>query len=140
VADALVPQQGPNYAVAKRLQRWRGMVERAQGRRVSFNVAPATWTRSVTKNRVLAAAYAGAGRFGIEIFEPATTRALMAGLLVHDLNREPHADGSPEGLFSEGATHGGLWTAAYETRSALGIAALAGLPATLLGRAGKPSR
>jgi len=137
VADALVAQQGPNYALAKRLQRWRGMLERSRGRRVSFNVAPATWTRSVIKNRVLAAAYAGAGHFGIEIFDPATTRVLMAALLVHDLHAEPRADGSPEGLFSEGATHGGLWTAAYETRSALGIAALAGLPATMLGRAGR---
>ena len=136
VADALVSQQGPNYAVAKRLQRWRGMIARAEGRRVSFNVAPATWTRSVTKNRVLAAAYAGAGHFGIEIFAPATTRALMAALLVHDLHTDPPAERPPEQLFSDGAAHGGLWTAAYEPRSALGVAALAGLPATLLGRGG----
>jgi hypothetical protein len=136
VADALVSQQGPNYAVAKRLQRWRGMLARAEGRRVSFNVAPATWTRSVTSNRVLAAAYAGAGHFGIEIFEPATTRALMAALLVHDLHTDPPAERPPEQLFSDGAAHGGLWTAAYEPRSALGVAALAGLPATLLGRGG----
>jgi hypothetical protein len=136
VADALVSQQGPNYAVAKRLQRWRGMLARAEGRRVSFNVAPATWTRSVTKNRVLAAAYAGAGHFGIEIFAPATTRALMAALLVHDLHTDPPAERPPEQLFSDGAAHGGLWTAAYEPRSALGVAALAGLPATLLGRGG----
>ncbi len=132
VADALVEQQGPNYALAKRLQRWRGLRAAADGERVSFNVAPATWTRSVTRNRILAAAYAGAGRFGIEIFEPATTRALMAAMLVHDLYApaEPRAD---ESLFSEGAAHGGLWTAAYEPRSALGVAAVAGLPRTLLG-------
>jgi hypothetical protein len=136
VADALVSQQGPNYAIAKRLQRWRGVLARSEGRRVSFNVAPATWTRSVTKNRVLAAAYAGARHFGIEIFEPATTRTLMAALLVHDLHTEPPAERPPEQLFSDGAAHGGLWTAAYEPRSALGVAALAGLPATLLGRGG----
>ena len=70
VADALVVQQGPNYALAKRLQRWRGVVSESEGRRVSFNVAPATLTRSVTKNRILAAAYAGAHHFGIEIFPP----------------------------------------------------------------------
>ena len=74
VADALIEQQGPNYAIAKRLQRWQGLLAAADGRQVSFNVAPATLTRSVTKNRVLAAAYAGARHFGIEIFEPATTR------------------------------------------------------------------
>ncbi len=132
VADALIEQQGPNYAIAKRLQRWRGIRTAEQGRRVSFNVAPATWTRSVTKNRVLAAAYAGAGHFGIEIFEPATTRVLMAALLVHDLNTEPERERAPEELFSDGAAHGGLWTAAYEPRSALVLAALAGFPASLI--------
>ena len=81
VADALVKQQGPNYAIAKRLQRWRGIVTNADGGRVSFNVAPPTWTRSVTKNRLLAAAYAGARHFGVEIFEPSTTRVLMAAML-----------------------------------------------------------
>ena len=134
VADALIEQQGPNYALAKRLQRWRGIAAEQAGQRVSFNVAPATWTRSVTKNRVLAAAYAGAGHFGIEIFEPATTRTLMAALLVHDLSTAAPPARPPEELFSDGAAHGGLWTAAYEPRSALGIAALAGLPASLVSR------
>jgi hypothetical protein len=134
VADALVTQQGPNYALAKRCQRWRGVDAQADGQRVSFNVAPATWTRSVTKNRVLAAAYAGAHRFGVEIFAPDTTRVLMAALLVHDLNRAPAAGGHPESLFAGAAAHGGLWRAAYEPGSVLGIAALAGLPSTLVGR------
>jgi hypothetical protein len=132
VADALIEQQGPNYAIAKRLQRWRGICAADAGQPVSFNVAPATWTRSVTKNRLLAAAYAGAGLFGIEIFEPATTRMLMAALLVHDLNTQPASERAPEELFSDGAAHGGLWTAAYEPRSALVLAALAGLPASVL--------
>ena len=52
----------------------------------SPNVAPPTRTRSVLKNRALAAAYAGAHRFGVEVFEPATTKTLMAALLVHDLH------------------------------------------------------
>jgi hypothetical protein len=131
VADVLVAQQGPNYALAKRVQRWRGVTASAGGFTVSFNVAPATWTRSVTKNRVLAAAYNGARHFGIEIFSPATSRVLMAALLVHDLN-EPSPEGrDPEMLFSEGAAHGGLWRAAYQPRSVLGLAALTGLPAAL---------
>jgi hypothetical protein len=131
VADALIIQQGPNYALAKRLQRWQGIASRAAGTCVSFNVAPATGTRSVTRNRVLAAAYAGAHLFGIEIFAPETTRALMAALLVYDLQQPPAPDGEPEALFMEGAAHGGLWRAAYEPRSVLPLAALAGLPAAL---------
>jgi len=136
VADALVAQQGPNYALAKRLQRWRGVAAEADGQRVSFNVAPSTFTSSVTKNRVLAAAYAGAHHFGIEIFAPDTTSTLMAAMLVHDLNATPQRHDHPEQLFSDGAAHGGLWRAAYEPRSALGIAALAGLPSVLIGRGG----
>ena len=61
------------------------------GRTVSMNVAPPTRTRSVVKNRALAAAYAGAHRFGVEVFEPATSNVLMAALLVHDL----HTGGGP---------------------------------------------
>ena len=65
VTDCIIAQQGPNYAVAKRLQRWRAVASEADGRRVSFNVAPATFTRSVTKNTALKAAYAGAHHFGV---------------------------------------------------------------------------
>jgi hypothetical protein len=74
IADCLVPQQGPNYVLAKRLQRWRAVVARTAGTRVSLNVAPATRTRSVMKNRALAAAYAartGSG-FGCSIRAPRT--------------------------------------------------------------------
>jgi uncharacterized protein (DUF2267 family) len=131
IADVLVAQQGPNYALAKRLQRWRGMLAAADGRLVSFNVAPATWTRSVTRNRVLAAAYHGAHRFGIEIFAPETARTLMAALLVHDLHREPRPPSHPEALFADGAVHGGLWRRPYDPRSMLPLAALLGAPAVL---------
>ena len=127
INDSLVPQQGPNYALAKRLQRWRAAVARDAGTTVSMNVAPPTRTRSVTKNRALAAAYAGAHRFGVEVFEPATSNVLMAALLVHDL----HTGGGPahEHPWQDeayGAVHGGLWRTAYAPRSALGLAALLG--------------
>jgi hypothetical protein len=131
VADVLVAQQGPNYALAKRIQRWRGVTASVSGSVVAFNVAPATWTRSVTRNRVLAAAYTGARHFGIEIFAPATSRVLMAALLVHDLHVPSPGARHPEMLFSEGAAHGGLWRAAYQPRSVLGIAALTGLRTAL---------
>jgi hypothetical protein len=139
VADAIVLQQGPNYALAKRLQRWRLRVARADGVVVSANVAPATRTRSVTKNRILAAAYAGAPRFDVEVFEPETATVLMAALLVHDL-REPSAAGQPAttlghptGLFAEAAAHGGLWRNPFLPRSVLPMAAVLGLPRALRG-------
>ena len=87
---------------------------------MSFKIAPPTRTRSVVKNRALAAAYAGAHRFGVEVFDPGTANTLMAALLVHDL-----AAGSPRQEYpwqdeAYAAAHGGLWRAAYDPRSALG--------------------
>ena len=130
INDSLVAQQGPNYALAKRLQRWRATVARDGGATVSINVAPPTRTRSVLKNRVLAAAYAGAHRFGVEVFEPATCKVLMAALLVHDL----HTGGGPARAHpwqdeAHAAAHGGLWRIAYAPRSALGLAAVLGYSA-----------
>ena len=94
---------------------------------VSLNVAPPTRTRSVVKNRALAAAYAGAHRFGIEVFEPATSNTLMAALLVHDLPLGRRRRGSPWRDEAHGAVHGGLWRTAYDPRSALGLAVVLGL-------------
>jgi len=131
IADSLVPQQGPNYALAKRIQRWRASVARRDGTTVGFTVAPPTRTRSVTSNRLLAAAYAGAHMFGVEIFEPATSNRLMAVLLVHQLRKPRRA--APAAWTDEaiGAAHGGLWRVAYQPRTALGLAAVRGLPAAL---------
>ena len=133
IADCLVAQQGPNYALAKRMHRWRARLARQDGHVVSANVAPATSTRSVTKNRILAAAYAGAPRFGVEVFEPATSNSLMAALLVHDL-RSPKAPGNPDvalahplELFAQQAGHGGMWRNPFAPRSVLTMAALLGL-------------
>lgn len=132
LADSLVAQQGPNYALAKRIQRWRATSARMAGRRVSLNVAPATRTRSVMRNRILAAAYAGAHRFGVEVFEPVTSNTLMAALLVHDL-RNPAAPADPAVTLShpaeltwQGAMHGGLWRQPFAPRSVLGLAVMLG--------------
>jgi hypothetical protein len=127
INDSLVAQQGPNYALAKRLQRWRATVARHDGAAVSFHVAPPTRTRSVLKNRALAAAYAGAHRFGIEVFEPATSNTLMAALLVHDLRADPVRHEHPWQDEAFAAAHGGLWRAAYAPRSALGLAVVLGV-------------
>ena len=127
ISDSLVAQQGPNYALAKRLQRWRAASARAAGTTVSLHVAPPTRTRSVVKNRALAAAYAGAHRFGVEVFEPATSNVLMAALLVHDLaTGGPPPAAQPWQDEASAAVHGGLWTTPYAPRSALGLAALLG--------------
>jgi hypothetical protein len=126
ICDSLVPQQGPNYALAKRLQRWRATVARAAGTDVCFKVAPPTRTRSVLRNRALAAAYSGAHLFGVQAFEPATSNTLMALLLVHDLRASVPAAPHPWQDEAFGAAHGGLWRAPYAPRSALGLAALLG--------------
>ena len=83
---------------------------------------------------MLAAAYAGAHRFGLEVFEPATTKTLMAALLVHDL----HTGDGPEQAHpwqdeAHAAAHGGMWRVPYAPRSALELAALLGYTAARKG-------
>ena len=78
------------------------------------------------KNRALAAAYEGAHWFGVEVFEPATTRTLMAALLVHDLHTGGPAHAHPWEDEAYAAAHGGQWRIPYAPRSALMIAALMG--------------
>ena len=82
------------------------------------------------KNRALAAAYAGAHRFGVQVFEPTTSNVLMAALLVHDLNTGggPVHD-QPWQDEAYAAAHGGLWRIPYAPRSVLGLAALVGVGA-----------
>lgn len=132
LSDSLVPIQGPNYALAKSLQRWRAILAREEGTLSSANVAPASHTRSVVKNKMLAAAYRGAPSFGIEIFPSETTRWLMAALLVHDLN-DPKAAARPEtelahpyDLLCDAALHGGIWRLGYEPRSILPLGLVIG--------------
>jgi hypothetical protein len=139
IADTLIAQQGPNYALAKRLQRWRAITARYDGVWSSAHIAPPSRTRSVTKNRVLAAAYTGSTRLGVEAFEPATSSVLMAAVLVRDLN-DPTSPAHPdvdlpgaEDLFMDAAAHGGLWRLPWEPRSVLPIAVLLGARA-LVGR------
>nr|WP_296066914.1 hypothetical protein [uncultured Actinoplanes sp.] len=123
INDSIVVQQGPNYALAKRIQRWRATVARHE-RTVAFAVAPPTRTRSVTSNRLLAAAYAGAHRFDVEVFEPRTANKLMALVLVHQVRnpRPPAGAAWQDEAFA--AAHGGLWRTAYRPRTALPLAVL----------------
>jgi hypothetical protein len=115
IADCLVVEQGPNYALAKRIQQWRATLARHQGQRVSINIAPSTTTHSVTKNPLLKAAFNGAELFDVEAFSPETTNAIMAALWIHDLRNESSVANPetvldhPLELMMEGANHGGLW-------------------------------
>jgi hypothetical protein len=137
IGDCLVVQQGPNYALAKHLQRWRALVARATGTLTSMRVAPTTRTRSVLRNRMLAAAYEGGPRFGLEVFDPDTASTLMATLLVHDLCNpaapaNPRVElAHPDDQLMHAAAHAGLWRNAYAPRSVLGLAVLLGLPRTV---------
>jgi hypothetical protein len=133
ISDCIVPQQGPNYILAKNAQRWRAVLARDEGTRVSANVAPATFTQSVVKNRLLKAAYGGAHAYGVQVFSPDTSRALMAALLVHDL-RNPAGVAAPQNplrhpyeLHASAAAHGGIWALPYEPRSVLPLAVVRGL-------------
>jgi hypothetical protein len=116
--------QGPNYALAKRMQHWRAIVARSKGCIVSSNIAPSTSTPSVVSNRTFAWAYEGMPYFKpYEIFAPETSNAVMSAILFYDLNDASSAGNpktkltNPNQLFSFGSFHGGVWRCAYEINS-----------------------
>jgi len=119
--DGLVVPQGPNYALAKRMQHWRVIVARESGCIVSSNIAPSTATRSVVSNKQFAWAYDGMSFIKpYEVFEEGTSNAVMAALLINDLK---NANGpaypkyklnNPLELFSYNGFHGGVWRAGYK--------------------------
>ena len=64
-----MPQQGPNYILAKRLQHWRVIVASHAGINCSSNIAPATTTASVLSNKAASALYRGLPSFKpMEVF------------------------------------------------------------------------
>mmetsp|Transcript_5716 Transcript_5716/g.11160 ORF Transcript_5716/g.11160 Transcript_5716/m.11160 type:complete len:786 (-) Transcript_5716:180-2537(-) len=116
--------QGPNYAMAKRMQHWRAVIARSKGNIVSSNIAPSTSTVSVVQNRTFAWAYEGMPYFTpYEIFAPETSKSVMIAILFHDLNNPTSvanpktALANPNELFASGSFHGGLWRCAYEVDS-----------------------
>ncbi|WP_033091287.1 hypothetical protein [Nocardia seriolae] len=132
--DNLPALSGPDYALAQRLPRWRAVLARNAGHTVSFTVAPPAWTRSITRETGWrSAAYRASSRFGIEVFDPATARTLLAAKLVADLHAEDESPMSnPEALFATGAAHGGLWRQPFAPRSLLAPAAVSGTVQELL--------
>jgi hypothetical protein len=116
--------QGPNYALAKRMQHWRAIIAHSKGCIVSSNIAPSTSTVSVVHNRTFAWAYEGMPYFKpYEIFAPETSNAVMSAILFSDLNNPKSVANpknklaNPNQLFSYNSFHGGLWRAAYEVDS-----------------------
>ena len=132
ISDCMVIEQGPNYALAKRLQQWYAITTRARGQKTVINIAPSTTTHSVVKNPILKAAFSGADLFKVETFNPETTNAIMAALWIHDLNNPESATNPdkkldhPLELIMENANHGGLWHVPYLARTALPFAAAYG--------------
>lgn len=125
VMDNLVHQQGPNYVLAKRIQRWRAIDSVKKGLTVSCNVAPASNTQSVMSNVFFAAASKGSESFGIEVFAPQTVNVLMTMQLIHDIKLGQQSRG--EALFIHGANHGGAWSIGYNMRSLLLLSLMVGL-------------
>lgn len=116
---------------------------------VSANVAGITRTRSVA-HPLFQAAFVGAPRFGVRIFEPASTRALNGLLILHDL-LNPSAPGAasvqPADAREKAARllsqqiHGGIYSLPYVLEHAIRVAAIIGMstrPSVLLRRPAKP--
>ncbi|MEU0544262.1 hypothetical protein ABZ319_30775 [Nocardia sp. NPDC005978] len=132
--DNLPYLAGPDYALAQRLPRWRATLARESGHGVSYTVTPPTWTATAHEPPWRSAAHRAAGHFGIEIFDPATARVLLAAKLVADLFAPEPAGSNPESLFTIGALHGGLWRQPFTPRSLVAPAALTGSIQTLRDR------
>jgi len=134
LVDGLSVAQGPNYALAKRLQHWRAQVDFDKGATVSSMVAPSTATISVIHNKTFAWAYGGMPYFKFEIFKQETTNAVMAAMLMHDIlnsagpknpaNKATHHVENSLELFRTQGVHGGLWHSPYKIDSLGEISAL----------------
>lgn len=133
IVDGLAVAQGPNYALAKRLQHWRCMLARAAGHTVSTNIAPSTATASVVHNPQFAAAYVGMGYFRpMEIVYQDLSNAVMTALLLNDVCNptsaaNPKTDiGNEITLFGKTSMHFGIWRMAFKCGSIGEVSALIG--------------
>ena len=127
MVDGLSVAQGPNYALAKRMQHWRAVLAYDGGHVASTMIAPSTATISVIHNKTFAWAYGGMPSFGYEIFKQETTNAVMTAVLLHDVlnddgpknpaNKAKFGVDNPLKLFSSESVHGGLWRSPYAVDS-----------------------
>eukprot|EP01084_Bolivina_argentea_P227908 384995_1 len=125
IIDGIAVAQGPNYALAKRMQHWRAVIAYNNGHVVSSNVAPSTATESVVHNAQFAAAYGGMHHFApMEVMYQRTSLAVMGALLIHDVCNKDGASNpqskigkslrNPFELFSYGSFHGGVQRCSYK--------------------------
>lgn len=130
VIDMLSSLQGPNYALAKFVQRWRAMVAMGDpGRIVSINSGPPARTVSVMHSATMATAIAGFAWLPPNAaYDPETVSPLMAALLVHDLNTAASVPAGAHPLMRtyDQAWHGGSWACPYEPNSSGKVAFMAG--------------
>jgi hypothetical protein len=127
LVNAFIVAQGPNYALAKRLQRWRMLLSRAEGVLTSVHVAPPTRTQSVHKNPAMEQRQRLGTRLGLEAFDAPTSQALGAAMLVHDL-RNPASPANPavglrhpQEAFMFAANPGGRWRTPFDPSSAMPV-------------------
>lgn len=125
VYPGYIAVQGPNYAAAKRIGRWRATVEREAGRTVSYNVGPLSMTRSVLVSRPLRAAYGGLRRLGVTPLPAEASAALMAALLAWDL-KNPRAAAESETFLTDKAIDCGLFSCPYEPNGLMAFAVALG--------------
>jgi hypothetical protein len=134
VARAIVPLQGASYQAAQYVAKILvaevfacGPDETRRVPRVSANVAGITNTSSMSA-AVFQAGFLGAPAFGVEVFEPATTRWLSALLMLHDLYEpEGRPDPSRPATLFERQIHGGVYAMADGLDETIRVAALLGL-------------
>ena len=138
VYPGYIAVQGPNYAAAKRIARWRATVEREAGRTVSYNVGPLSMTHSVLVSRPLRAAYGGLRRLGIEPLPAAASAELMAALLAWDL-KNPRAAAESDTFLTDKAIDCGLFSCPYEPNGLMAFAVALGADKALK-RAWVPKR
>ncbi len=123
VFNGIIDFQGPNYILAKRIGRWRATVLAAQGRRVSFHIAPMSRTESVLRSTTIEAAYRGLSKLGVEPLPAETSAALMATLLVWDWRNPRTANVD---FLTEAAFPTGLWSQDSEPQDLLRRAVMLG--------------
>jgi len=116
----IVPRQGPNYILAKRLQTWRAILHRSQNYPTSLNIAPSTMTKSVMHNKLFAFIMAGTEYYNpLEMFSTETTKSIMAALLIWDFwshnscTNPMVALDHPLCILQFNSIHGGMYRTGY---------------------------
>jgi hypothetical protein len=145
IARAIVTLQGPSYQAAQYLTKMAAAevwatsgaglgADAARPVTVSANVAGITNTRSL-EHPLFQAAFVGAPTFHIQIFEPPTTRALSALVMLHDV-LNPAAPGAarldePPAVRAAAAlsqqVHGGVYSTPWLFEHTVRFGAMLGL-------------